>query len=80
MTLVVLGWGCSPHATQAQLRDAAARDFNCPADNLRFRQLDERSRWVAGCGKSASYKEKCERGDNGDERCDWRKLDEQSEP
>jgi len=75
--LVALGGGCSPHATQAQLRATASRDFNCPSDNLRSRQLDERSHWVAGCGKSATFKEKCGRADDGSERCSWDKIADQ---
>lgn len=71
--------GCSAHATQGQLRAAAAADLNCPGDNLRFRQLDEAKHWVAGCGKSATYKEDCRRGGGG-ESCRWKKLpDEISE-
>lgn len=80
LLLGVPGWGCSPHATQAQLRAAAARDLQCPADNLRFRQLDERSRWVAGCGKSITYEEKCGASDSGEQRCGWSKRDEPAEP
>jgi hypothetical protein len=80
LVLLAPGWGCSAHATQAQLRAAAARDLNCPTDNLRYRALDERSQWVAGCGKSATYQERCRRGDDGSERCDWEKQSEQSEP
>lgn len=80
LTLAASGWGCSPHATQAQLRAAASREFNCPADNLRFRTLDEQRRWVAGCGKSATYQEQCRRGQDGSESCGWEKRDEQAEP
>ena len=76
VALVASSWGCSPRATQAQLRDTAARDFRCPTDNLRYRTLDERSRWVAGCGKSATYKEECSRSDSGEERCGWKKIDD----
>ncbi|RYE83336.1 MAG: hypothetical protein EOO75_19465 [Myxococcales bacterium] len=68
-------WSCRPQATQAQLRAAAAHDLNCPDDNLRYRTLDDRRRWVAGCGKSATYEASCERRDGDDqERCGWRQL------
>lgn len=80
LVLLAPGWGCSPHATQAQLRAAASHDFNCPQDNLRYRTLDERNRWVAGCGKSATYREQCGRGEDGSERCRWEKQSEQDEP
>ncbi|MCU0659342.1 MAG: hypothetical protein MUF64_30000 [Polyangiaceae bacterium] len=76
--LAATGWGCTPHATQAQLRATAAREFNCPADNLRYRTLDERSRWVAGCGKSATFREQC--GREGAEGCSWERQPDPGDP
>ncbi|MCS6900389.1 MAG: hypothetical protein RMJ98_12115 [Myxococcales bacterium] len=53
LVLLAPGWGCSHHATQAQLR-AAAHDLDCPTDNLRHCSLGERSCWAAGYGKLAT--------------------------
>jgi hypothetical protein len=63
--------GCGHHATPQQLRSRAADELNCPADNLRVRDLDERRRWVAGCGKSRTYAEECRRDNQGAESCGW---------
>ena len=63
--------GCGHHATPQQLRARAASELGCPADNLRVRDLDEHRRWVAGCGKSRTYAEKCDQTDKGGESCSW---------
>lgn len=63
--------GCaSAHATEAQLRTAASQEFSCPSDLLRVRELNESKRWVAGCGKSATYDEKCS-FENDKRKCRW---------
>lgn len=63
--------GCGHHATPQQLQARAASDLGCPSDNLRVRVLDERRRWVAGCGKSRTYAEECGRNDQGHDDCSW---------
>lgn len=67
--------GCAAHATEGQLHARAARELSCPHDNLRTREVDEKTRWVTGCGKSATYREVCKRGRDG-ETCKWAQVDE----
>jgi hypothetical protein len=71
--------GCAVHASETQLTSMAARDFSCPGDNLRQRTLDERTRWVAGCGKSATYQEQCRRNRDGKDECNWERREDDAD-
>ena len=56
-----------------QLRTRAAFDFNCPADQVQFVPLDDRTQGVTGCGQRATYVESCGSHDGygGKHDCTW---------
>lgn len=52
--------GCSvAAATPQQLRARAGFDLNCAQDQLQIVAIDESTRGVRGCGKQATYMERC---------------------
>lgn len=57
---VVMASGCISSASGDQLTRRASFDLNCPTSNLRYRQIDDRTQGVSGCGKRATYVESCE--------------------
>jgi hypothetical protein len=54
-----LASGCAA-ATHDQLVRRASFDFDCGPDMLRYREIDDRTRGVTGCGKRATYVESCD--------------------
>jgi hypothetical protein len=60
----------STTANEADLRRRASFELDCPASTLELIVLDARSRGVRGCGKKATYVERCEAAGSAT-RCDW---------
>jgi len=64
--------GCISSASGDQLTRRASFDLNCPTSNLRYRQIDDRTQGVSGCGKRATYVDSCEGPREGPNiNCTW---------
>ena len=64
--LIVLAAGCG--ASMKQLETRASYDLSC--GDLDYKQLDDRTFGVQGCGKRATYVESCEHSSYFN--CTWR--------
>lgn len=70
-TVLIVGLvGCAS-ATEQQLRDRAAFDFDCPESELELHEIDDRTMGVRGCGHRATYVEMCRYGEYGPYDCTW---------
>jgi hypothetical protein len=56
--------GCG--ASEEQLRARAAFDLNCAESKLRVVEIDDQTSGVRGCGKRATYIQRCHGGE-----CTW---------
>lgn len=64
-----VGWGCATTYVHPLTRRASF-DFQCPQDQLRYMEIDNRAVGVVGCNKRATYIETC-RGQGFAEECTW---------
>lgn len=70
--LLILGVasGCATTKTVHPLTRRASFDFQCPTDQLRYTEIDNRSYGVSGCGRRAMYIETCQ-GEGWMRECTW---------
>ena len=66
---IVLGaTACTPPPTETHtpgdrvlaLKTRAASDLSCPAEHVATSSIDQRTMTASGCGRSATYDERCE--------------------
>lgn len=62
--------GCATTKEAHPLTRRASFDFQCPREQLRYTELDERAWGVSGCGKRATYIMACQ-GQGWNEECTW---------
>jgi hypothetical protein len=70
------GWviaGCVQRASMETLNRRAAFELDCPPDQIRVVQIDDRTVLVQGCAQRATYVETCERSGQHNEfgECHW---------
>jgi hypothetical protein len=63
-------FACIEHATPEQLKTRASFDMDCPKSEIKYVDLDDKTRGVSGCGQHTTYVEVCSQ-DSGGQTCTW---------